>query len=82
MAPEMPEQKIVSTAIPELLGEEAREIDPEIERKVLRKIDWFLMPAMVIGASVLLSLPRVGMLISIAMVQAMDWSTTTRCDDF
>jgi MFS family permease len=31
------------------LGDEARPIDPEIERRVLRKIDLFLMPAMVIG---------------------------------
>lgn len=31
------------------LGEEARVIESEIEKQVLRKIDWFLMPAMVIG---------------------------------
>ncbi|PYI19604.1 MFS general substrate transporter [Aspergillus japonicus CBS 114.51] len=33
----------------EALGDEARPIDPGIERRVLRKIDLFLMPAMVIG---------------------------------
>lgn len=33
----------------DILGDEARPIDPEVERRVLRKIDWFLMPAMVIG---------------------------------
>ncbi|KAL2784532.1 major facilitator superfamily domain-containing protein [Aspergillus keveii] len=33
----------------EALGDEARPIDPEVERRVLRKIDLFLMPAMVIG---------------------------------
>lgn len=33
----------------EILGEEARPIDPQAERRVLRKIDSFLMPAMVIG---------------------------------
>jgi hypothetical protein len=33
----------------DILGEEARLIDPEVERRVLRKIDMFLMPAMVIG---------------------------------
>jgi len=33
----------------EVLGEEARSIDPEVERRVIRKIDMFLMPAMVIG---------------------------------
>jgi hypothetical protein len=32
-----------------LVGDEARPIDPEVERRVLRKIDFFLMPAMVIG---------------------------------
>lgn len=30
---------------------EATPIDPEIEKKVLRKIDLFLMPAMVIGTT-------------------------------
>ncbi len=29
--------------------EDARPIDPEVERRVIRKIDWFLVPAMVIG---------------------------------
>jgi hypothetical protein len=33
-----------------LVGNEARPIDPEIARRVLRKIDMFLMPAMVLGA--------------------------------
>lgn len=33
-----------------LVGEHAREIDPEIEKRVLRKIDWFLIPAMIVGA--------------------------------
>jgi hypothetical protein len=32
-----------------LVGEHAREIDPEFEARVLRKIDWFLIPAMLIG---------------------------------
>ncbi|PVH93435.1 MFS general substrate transporter [Periconia macrospinosa] len=32
-----------------MLGEEALPIDPKIARRVLRKIDLFLMPAMVIG---------------------------------
>jgi hypothetical protein len=31
------------------IGEHAQEVDPEVERHVLRKIDMFLMPAMVIG---------------------------------
>lgn len=35
-----------------LVGEHAREIDPEIEARVLRKIDWFLIPAMIVGMSV------------------------------
>jgi hypothetical protein len=32
-----------------LVGERAHEIDPELERRVLRKIDRFLIPAMVVG---------------------------------
>lgn len=36
-------------ATSDLMGTEARPIDPEVERRVLRKIDMFLMPAMVIG---------------------------------
>ena len=34
-----------------LVGVHAQEIDPEVESRVLRKIDWFLMPAMIIGLS-------------------------------
>jgi hypothetical protein len=33
----------------DLVGEEAKPINPEVERRVVRKIDTFLMPAMVIG---------------------------------
>jgi hypothetical protein len=33
----------------EALGEEARAIDAQLHARVLRKIDWVLMPAMVIG---------------------------------
>lgn len=32
-----------------LVGEHAQEIDPAVEARVLRKIDWFLIPAMIIG---------------------------------
>ncbi|KAF2120160.1 allantoate transport protein [Lophiotrema nucula] len=32
-----------------LVGEHARDIDPDVEKKTLRKIDWFLIPAMIIG---------------------------------
>ncbi|KAJ4288483.1 hypothetical protein N0V90_011719 [Kalmusia sp. IMI 367209] len=32
-----------------LVGEHAQEIDPEIERGVVRKIDLFLIPAMIVG---------------------------------
>ena len=32
-----------------LVGEHAQEIDPEVEARVLRKIDWFLIPAMIVG---------------------------------
>jgi len=33
----------------DLVGEHAQDIDPAIEAKVLRKIDWFLIPAMIVG---------------------------------
>jgi MFS family permease len=33
-----------------IVGEHARDIDPEVEARVLRKIDWFLIPAMIVGA--------------------------------
>lgn len=42
-------QTSISAPAVELLGEEARSIDPEIETRVIRKIDLFLMPAMVLG---------------------------------
>jgi hypothetical protein len=32
-----------------LVGEHARDIDPEVEARVVRKIDWFLIPAMIVG---------------------------------
>jgi hypothetical protein len=32
-----------------LVGEHARDIDPEVEKRVLRKIDLFLIPAMIVG---------------------------------
>lgn len=34
---------------PDYFGDEARPIDPDVAARVLRKIDLFLMPAMVIG---------------------------------
>ncbi|KAI9371704.1 major facilitator superfamily domain-containing protein [Aspergillus egyptiacus] len=42
-------ENAIATRGIEALGDEARPIDPEVERRVLRKIDLFLMPAMVIG---------------------------------
>jgi hypothetical protein len=33
-----------------LVGEHAQDIDPEVEKRVLRKIDWFLIPAMIVGS--------------------------------
>jgi hypothetical protein len=32
-----------------LVGEHAQAIDPEVEARVLKKIDWFLIPAMIVG---------------------------------
>ncbi|KAL4795797.1 major facilitator superfamily domain-containing protein [Aspergillus venezuelensis] len=48
-APRHVDEKALATGGVEALGERARPIDPEVERRVLRKIDMFLMPAMVIG---------------------------------
>jgi hypothetical protein len=42
-----------------LVGEHARDIDPEVERRVLRKIDLFLIPAMIVGTFSPFSLPIV-----------------------
>ncbi|KAF5007873.1 hypothetical protein FDECE_5788 [Fusarium decemcellulare] len=42
-------QTDAATSPADVLGGDARDIDPQVERRVLRKIDWFLMPAMVIG---------------------------------
>jgi hypothetical protein len=39
-----------------LVGEHARDIDPEVEKRVLRKIDLFLIPAMIVGKFPALSL--------------------------
>ncbi|EKG12430.1 Major facilitator superfamily [Macrophomina phaseolina MS6] len=32
-----------------VVGERAQEYDPQVEARVLRKIDWFLMPTMILG---------------------------------
>lgn len=72
-------KEVVSIATPamDLLGEEARAIDPSMEKRVLRKIDLFLMPAMVIGelAKILLG---TALLVTDFDVQAMVWSIMTR----
>jgi hypothetical protein len=39
-----------------LVGQHATPIDPDLERRVVRRIDWFLMPAMIVGASLIPSL--------------------------
>ncbi|KAL3432416.1 major facilitator superfamily domain-containing protein [Aspergillus tetrazonus] len=49
LAPRAVDEKAIAINGIDALGEEARPIDPEVERRVLRKIDLFLMPAMVIG---------------------------------
>lgn len=43
------EKSTIATPTMDLVGEEARSIDSRVEKRVLRKIDLFLMPAMVIG---------------------------------
>ncbi|KAL4920621.1 major facilitator superfamily domain-containing protein [Aspergillus aurantiobrunneus] len=47
--PRNADEKALAPGGIDVLGEAARPIDPEVERRVLRKIDMFLMPAMVIG---------------------------------
>ncbi|KAH8881782.1 putative MFS transporter [Thozetella sp. PMI_491] len=50
MDPEVSEGKNIGvTAAEQLVGEEARPIDLEVAKRVLRKIDLFLMPMMIIG---------------------------------
>jgi len=48
-----------------LVGEHARDIDPEVEKRVLRKIDLFLIPAMIVGEFSYLHLQRGSILPSI-----------------
>lgn len=59
------------------LSEEIREIDPAIEKKVLRKIDWFFMPAMVVGTLLAWSILHNHPLIR-GLHQAMALYTMTR----
>jgi hypothetical protein len=47
-SPSLALEKDVAVA---LVGENAREIDAHVEARVLSKIDWFLIPAMVVGTS-------------------------------
>jgi hypothetical protein len=46
--PAAPDKDVASN----LVGDRAQEIDPETEARVLRKIDWFLIPAMIVGTSI------------------------------
>lgn len=72
-------KEVASIATPtmDLVGEEARSIDPSVERRVLRKIDLFLMPAMVIGEAAKTVLNKTWGVTNAGM-QDMVWSTTTR----
>lgn len=58
----------------DLVGEHAREFDAEVEARVLRKIDWFLIPAMVVGMLYLHLIPLV-------MVQDVNMLTTRQATD-
>jgi len=40
-----------------LVGDHAQHIDPKVEKRVLRKIDLFLIPAMIVGTSTTSTLP-------------------------
>jgi hypothetical protein len=58
-----------------LVGEHAQEIDPLVEARALKKIDWFLIPAMIIGTS-----PSLYFLDEkcCSALQDMDWFTTIK----
>lgn len=71
------EKTSVATPTMDLVGEEARSIDPSVEKKVLRKIDLFLMPAMVIGELAPVPLSTTWKATKIAMQDTV-WFTTTR----
>jgi hypothetical protein len=49
----------ISAPNAEKIGSEARTIDPELEKRVLHKIDLFLMPAMVLGTQTLNPNPNI-----------------------
>lgn len=61
----------------DLVGDEARSIDPEAARRVLRKIDLFLMPAMVLGVLQLSLFPS-GRFEVNTNIQDTEWCTGTR----
>lgn len=67
----------IATPTMDLVGEEARSIDPSAEKRVLRKIDLFLMPAMVIGQLTQFVLDS-NREVTDSGMQAMVWCTTTR----
>lgn len=79
MANSSTSKEVASIATPtmDLVGEEARPIDPRVEKRVLRKIDLFLMPAMVIGKLAKIILRTTRTVIDDGM-QDMVWFTTTR----
>lgn len=64
----------VITGDVEALGEEARAIDAQLHARVLRKIDWVLMPFMVIGTLCLLLYCDYVLI----YLQVMDWFTGIR----
>lgn len=72
-------KEVASIATPtmDLVGEEARSIDPSVEKRVLRKIDLFLMPAMVIGELTKIVSNTIRKVTNNCL-QATVWSTTTR----
>ncbi|KAG0647144.1 putative transporter [Hyphodiscus hymeniophilus] len=65
-----------------IVGEERHAIDPTIEARVVRKVDWFLIPAMVVGygLAILGSAVLFGMTTDLSLVQ-VDTSTTPPTSD-
>jgi hypothetical protein len=62
------------------VGEHAQHIDPEVEKRVIRKIDLFLIPAMIIGTHRLqrIANERGFNVLTMNLSQAMDWSIMTK----
>lgn len=62
-----------------VVSDVAQEIDPVVAKRVLRKIDFYFMPAMLIGKSSAF-VPREAFCLPKLSGQAMEWFIMTRYD--